>query len=417
MIAVMNFVCNSRRILMSILRMYGVSLPETLQQLMEQFVVFPGENIDLGKLTLQRHPLPPNITGKFKPPQPISLRVSEELTWKELATFLQELKEFLKPLDNCMDALVFFSLNDSNLFSAYLRHEMETRDADLKDLNVFVQAFNQVMSLLVELCHGEAKYNEITANGAVDLETLDIESEYSILLTSVLFRKLPGISNTRGLDGLKDMVELLKVSSHIRMFRQVCQQYHLQTCLDDENLKKLTVIADELMNEKVRASLTPLSATDKMDTVRELLGATGEVETRDYEYLAIFSKIADSAEFYQFICEKGFTGENGEARFHQQYELITAQLQHEEYDEAVLNLLYTAYKLLLPFTVKTQSFHSLLESVKQMLTTASSVGTAKEISDHLKKIETVNRNIHLVRLWFARAEVCNLLQVFMLYYF
>lgn len=395
---------------MSILRMYRVSLPETHQKLIEQFVVLPGENIDSKKLTLQRHPLPPNITGKFKPPQPVSLRLSEQLTWKELAMLLQELKEFLKPLDDCMDVLVFFALHDSHLFSAYLRHEMETRDADLNaDLTVFVQAFNQVMSLLVKLCHGEPNYDEITANGAVDLENLDIESEHSILLTSIQFRKLPDISNTQGLDGVRNMVDLLKVSNHIRMLRQVCQQYHLKTCLDDENLKKLTLIADKLMDEGARATLTPLSATRTMGTVRELLKNNEEIETCDYEYLAVFSKIADSAEFYQFICEKGFTGDNGQARFHQQYELITAQLQHEEYDEAVLNFLYTAYKLILPFTIEDQSFHSLLDSLKQMLTSSSSVGTAKKISDHLKKIETVNRNIHLVRLWFARAEVCSLL--------
>ena len=127
--------------------------------------------------------------------------------------------------------------------------------------------------------------------------------------------------------------------------------------------------------------------------------------THDYEYLAIFSKVADSAEFYQFICEKGFTGENGQARFHQQYQLITAQLQHEEYDEAVLNVLYAAYKLILPFTVKTQSFHSLLVSVKQLLTAASPVGSAKTTHDYLVQIETVNRNINLIQLWFSRAEV------------
>ena len=134
--------------------------------------------------------------------------------------------------------------------------------------------------------------------------------------------------------------------------------------------------------------------------------AKGGVGTHDYEYLAIFSKIADSAEFYQFICEKGFTGENGEARFHQQYQLITAQLQHEEYDEAVLNLLYAAYKLILPFTVKTHAFHSLLTSVKQLLT-ASPGDTAKTTHDCLIQIETVNRNITLIQLWFARAEVCK----------
>ena len=155
------------------------------------------------------------------------------------------------------------------------------------------------------------------------------------------------------------------------------------------------------MTEEAKASLTPSSATDKMETVRELLDTKGVV-THDYEYLAIFSKIADSAKFHQFICDKGFTGENGHVRFHQEYQLITAQLQHEEYDEAVLNLFYAAYKLIHPFTVKTQSFHSLLESVKQLLTAASPTNTAKTICDY---IETVNENIHLIRLWFSRAEV------------
>ena len=167
------------------------------------------------------------------------------------------------------------------------------------------------------------------------------------------------------------MVDLVRISSRIQVIRQVCQQYQLEACLNDENLINLTAIAEELMTEEARASLTPSSATDKMETVRELLGAKGGVVTHDYEYLAIFSKIADSAEFYQFICEKGFTSESGEARFHQQYQLITAQLQHEEYDEAVLNVLYAAYKLILPFTLKIQPFHSLLESVKQLLAASS----------------------------------------------
>ena len=203
---------------------------------------------------------------------------------------------------------------------------------------------------------------------------------------------------------MKNLVDLVKISTHIQMVRHVCQQYQLEGCLKDENLMKLTTIADELMTEEARASLTPSSATKKMDTVSELLETDG-VATHDYEYLAIFSKIADSAEFYRFICEKGFTGRSGEARFHQQYQLITAQLQHEEYDEAVLNVLYAVYKLILPFTVKLQPFHFLLESVKQLLTASSPVGGANTTHDYLVQIETVNRNINLIQLWFSRAEV------------
>ena len=380
--------------------MYGISIPDTIHEHMKRFIVLPDENMDC-RLTLQRHPLTSNKTGKFQPPQPISLQVSEQFTLREMGKFLAEFKIFLKPIQDCVDTLIFFTLHDSYLFSVYLRHELETKD---RDLNSFRQAFNGVVSVLVQLCHGDAKYSQITANGAVSLENLDIQKELTILSKSKQLGKLPGVRNTQGLGDVKNMVDLLKIATHFQVIRQVCQQYQLEGCLNDENLIKLTTIAEELMTEKAKASLTPSSATDKMETVRELLGAKGGVVTRDYEYLAIFSKVADSAEFYQFICEKGFTGENGQACFHQQYQLITAQLQHEEYDEAVLNLLYAAYKLILPFTVKTQSFHSLLESVEQLLT-ASPGDTVKTTRDCLMQIETVNRNITLIQLWFARAEV------------
>ena len=391
---------NSRRILTSVLNTYEIGLPKDLQEQLEQFVILPGENANPPKLTLQRHALKASTTGKFQPPQPISLMLSEGFTLKIMETFMQELNTFLTPIQDSMDMLIFFTLHESKLFLAYVRQNLKM-DADLK---AFGQALVQANNILVQLCHGEANYFEITANGAINLETLDIQKEFAILLRSSQFEKLPGVRKSEGLNGVRNMVDLLKISGHIRIVRQVCQQYQLEGCLNDENLIKLTAIAEELMTEEAKAALTPSSASDKMDTVRELLETEGGVATYDYEYLAIFSKIADSAEFYQFIYEKGFTGESGEARFHQQYQLITAQLQHEEYDEAVLNVLYAAYKLLLPFTVKSQPFHSLLESVKQ-LTAASPVGSAKTTHDYLVQIETVNRNINLIQLWFSRAEV------------
>ena len=380
--------------------MYGIGLPKALQVQLEGFIVLPGESANPTKMTLQRHTLAPSITGKFQPPQPISLMLTKGFTLKMMETFMQGLEMFLTPIKDSMEMLIFFSLHDSQLFSAYVKQELKM-DTDLK---VFGRALAQAKSILIQVCHGEAYYSQISADGAVCLETLDIEKEFSILLKSEQLGKLPGLKTTRGLGDVKNLVDLVKISTHIQMVRHVCQQYQLEGCLKDENLMKLTTIADELMTEEARASLTPSSATKKMDTVSELLETDG-VATHDYEYLAIFSKIADSAEFYQFICEKGFTGRNGEARFHQQYQLITAQLQHEEYDEAVLNVLYAVYKLILPFTVKLQPFHFLLESVKQLLTASSPVGGANTTHDYLVQIETVNRNINLIQLWFSRAEV------------
>ena len=380
--------------------MYGIGLPKALQEQLEQFVVLPGENANPAKLTLQRNALKVSTYSKFQPPQPISLMLSEGFTLKKMETFIRDLKSFLTPIQDNMNMLIFFSLHESILFSAYVKQELKM-DADL---NAFRQALVRAKNILIQVCQGEAYYSQITANGAVCLETLDIQKEFSILFKSEELDKLPGLKTTQGLGDVRNLVDLMKISTHIRVVRHVCQQYQLEGCLNDDNLIKLTAIAEKLRTEEAKASLTPSSASDKMNTVRELLDTKGVV-THDYEYLAIFSKIADSAEFYQFICEKGFTDENGQARFHQQYQLITAQLQHEEYDEAVLNVLYAAYKLILPFTVKTQSFHSLLVSVNQLLTAASPVGSAKTIHDYLVQIETVNRNINLIQLWFSRAEV------------
>ena len=379
--------------------MYGIGLPENLQKHMEQFIVLPGEKANP---PLQKHPMPASIAGNFQPPQPISLILGEGFTLKLLAECVQDLRDFLRPIRGNMDMLIFFTLHDSKLFSTYLNKELEARN-----MNSFRQALEQVNSLLVKLCHGEVKYVEMTANGAIDLETLDINKEFDILLKSEQLEKLPRILNTEGLHNVRCMVNLLKVASRIRVVRCVCEQYQLENCLDDEDLQKLLLLSDELMTKEGRASLTPLLAAKKMDTVRSLIDIKGRAATDDYEYqyLNIFAKIADSAEFYHFICEKGFTGEDGQARFHQQYQLITAQLQHEEYDETVLNLLYAAYKLILPFTLKDQSFRSLLQSVKQMLTAAFPVDTARANTDHLMQIETVNRNMNLIRLWFFGAEV------------
>ena len=383
--------------------MHGIGLPENLQKCMELLIVLPGENAGVD---LQRYPMPANTTGKFQPPQPVSLMLREGFTMKMLAEFIRDLGRFLGPIEENLDMLIFFTLHDSKLFSTYLKHELQTRNAE--NMNDFRQALEQVNLLLVKVGHGEVKYIEMTANGAINLETLDIDKEFDILLKSEQLGKLPGIKTTQGLHDVRCMVDLLKVAGRIRVVRCVCEQYQLEKCLEDEDLRKLTLISDALVTREARACLTPQLAAEKMGIVRSLLDTKGRPVIDDYEYLDIFSKIADSVEFYRFICEKGFTGENGQARFNQQYQLITAQLQHEEYDEAVLNLLYAAYKLILPFTVKDQSFHSLLQSVRQMLTTASPIGPAKAPPDYLMQIETVNRNMNLIQLWFSRAEVCIL---------
>ena len=111
----------------------------------------------------------------------------------------------------------------------------------------------------------------------------------------------------------------------------------------------------------------------------------------NYSCLDIFPVIANSAALYQFIQEKQFTGEKGQALFQQQYQLITAQLQH---DDNVLKQLSATFFFMASFMDKEQNFQSLMSQVTKLNT-----------SHRLKQLDTVNENITLVRSWFSRAEV------------
>ena len=114
----------------------------------------------------------------------------------------------------------------------------------------------------------------------------------------------------------------------------------------------------------------------------------------NFSYLQIFPAVANSAVFYQFIQEKQFTGEKGQALFQQQYQLITAQLQHEEYDDNVLNQLRAGFVFMAPFMDREQSFKQLMSKLTQL-----------DTSHGLKQLKTVNENITLIQLWFSRVEV------------
>ena len=181
------------------------------------------------------------------------------------------------------------------------------------------------------------------------------------------------------------MLELFEYIHHIR---NVCEQYQLQGCLQDLQLVELCRLVESLSSEESRAKLTLLEASTKMKRMKHLLCQASPSS------LELFTAVGDSTAFYQFVRDKQFVGEKGQAAFRQQYQLITAQLQHEEYNETVLNHLYAAFKLISPFMDTHQSFYQLMSQVTRL-----------DVTSGLKQLETVNTNITLIRLWFSRAEV------------
>ena len=416
----------------ALLNEYGVVLPQTLFSTIQKYIVFPDKENTTGDELLV-HPIPAGTNGQFQPGLEISLKLSKQFSLRDLSDLVQGLKQFQLPLIDQMGMLIFFKLNRSVMFDKYLRlqirrvskNEIANESSSETQLSVPMSGFSDsipayslsqpvakkkltynydgvsvedlskslenTQKLLHKIMNGDAAYSDIIAEGEIDLEKLNIEKEFTTLRN--YFIKLPqSEENFEGLVGVRSLLELFQYTKHVQNIHGVCEQYQLEGCLHDPELKELQALVDKLESEEDRSRLTPNEASAKMKRVKELL-----IEHTSSHCLDVFVTVADSAEFYRFVQDKQFHGEEGQVHFHQQHQLITAQLQHQGYDESVLNHLLAAFKVITPFMNSKQSFKQLMTKVTSLDTTSGR-----------KQLETVNGNITLIRLWFSRAEVRNL---------
>ena len=203
------------------------------------------------------------------------------------------------------------------------------------------------------------------------------------------------VDSRKGLDGMKCMIQLFQFTSHISQINNVCEQYRLEQCLEDEKMKRINLIVKEIESIETRNRLTPIEAKNNLEIIQEALCLE---QCNNFRCLDLFQAVSDSAAFYQFLKDKKFDGSKGQTRFLEQYQLITAQLQHEEYDENVLNQLRPAYQFIVPFLETHISLNELMNKVTKL-----------DVTNGLKQLKTVNENITLIGLWFSRAEVrCSL---------
>ena len=402
--------------LTSLLVTNGVSFPEQLSDVLTKYVRIPGESNKTIGVLLENEP-PVSTTGKFTLGSNVSLKLSKELQLRGLQKLVDDLHKFLQPLVEHMEMLVFFSLNESVLFLKYHKMHLEEisieyREKDEDVQSIFslpgLQSINQVKSkddeemnmlvkslaltedILVILNAGVATYKEITAEGKIDLTSVNIDAELKILGEYIISYK-PELRNEAGLSGVKNMLELFQYTEKVLTIHKVCEQYKLKGCLGDDSLKQLKQIAEDLAPRESREKLTPIVATDKLKEVKCLLFKT---QNGDSRCLKLFDAVADCKAFHEFLWDRQLVGPQGREVFTQQCRLITAQLQHEDYDEQVLNHLIGAYQLMFPFIDTDQNFSSLMNQVVKLHT-----------SNGLKQLYTVNSNIFLIQLWFSKAEV------------
>ena len=253
------------------------------------------------------------------------------------------------------------------------------------------RALDNTREFVIRLIQGNAMYTEIVANGSLNLLEMKIDVEFGILNGYAEWAKID-MQDAEGLSGIQAMLQLFQYAQHIKVIYDVCEQYQLEACLMDGDLKELMQLAHMLDEAETENKLTAKDAIEKMKCITELLCLGSR---QNHRFLELFKAVSESANFHQFIVyEKKFVDEGGRELFNQQYQLITTQLQHEEYQEVVLNHLFAAFKMITPFTQKQLTFGKLMAKVSEL-----------NAYDGRRQLDTVNRNINLIRLWFSRAEV------------
>ena len=222
---------------------------------------------------------------------------------------------------------------------------------------------------------------------------LDINDELTILRTF----HFDGVNYSDGVGNVKSIMQLIQFADYIDNINKVCEQYQLEGCLRDSKMEALLIIHDMLISEKTKDELTAAKSQDYLIKIYEILG----LNDQRLPSLKLFALIRDSAEFYQFLKEKNYREAEGMQVFQQQHTLITQHLQHEEYNEQVLTHLMVAFRYIFPFLDTKQNLQQLMEQVYNVTALQIEKGYAADFI----QLNTVNKNVHLVRLWFSRAEV------------
>lgn len=405
--------------LYEILTKYGVALPPPTLLAIKKHVSFPGESKNNHKKSLSvEYKIPSSISKNFNPGQDVALEITTEVNLNELKQLVRQLTTFLSSVEDNIEFLSFFYLSNSEIFDKYLKNQLKIleekkspkkmegspRVMHLPDMvpekkhktvgvsiETLGEALENTKQFILRLIQGNAMYTEIIANGSLNLRAMDIDREFG-LLNSYAEYAIINMQNAEGLQGIKAMLQLFQYARHIQVIHNVCEQFQLKACLADPDLKELMDLVKMLEEAETRNKLTAKDAIEKMNKVTTLLYLDSRQNAR---FLDLFAAVQDSADFHQFVVqEKQFVGKSGKELFLQQYQLITTQLQHEEYNEVVLNHLFAAFKMITPFTEKELSFGQLMSKVSEL-----------NAYDGRRQLETVNRNINLIRLWFSRAEV------------
>ena len=308
----------------------------------------------------------------------------------EYGTITNNILEFLLPLEKYEDFFTHFFLQKNDLFMASLTYFCQREKIGDAPLSVesFANAVSQTYCWLENVIQEKSTFADIKPIfELLDLRVLNID------LIKSQFRKFPGFSTLTQDLNFMDMFELLQYRVHLPAIKGVCDAYVLTGCIDSPEYKRINQYSEKLMNEVLVNSLTIHDASNFLTDLRKCLSGASPRRLR------IFDVMLSAKEFYNFLTDPENEYYKPERRklFFDEIQIITGDLQNEDYNDKILSHLLIAYNFIIPFCFKEHSFKELMKLI-------ASENFKNGEDSGFEQLETVNRNIQQIRLWFIRSR-------------
>ena len=388
--------------LSEILRKLGVSYPADIQRQIEQLLILP----EYSEISAEQSSEGLPSLGQIPP-----IELTKRSNMRSLAQLLTSLLKFINPLSRELPAVVFLYIHDCKLFFGYTSYYLKQSKAHDTSVAISVKPTAQrddlnyekivcaaevvslALSLLQKVIDGSATLNEVFLCNSIDSSQASIEQELMILKQFVSHGlsaqcTIPFDVSTHGLKGF---LELQAIINNISVVSVVLKQFGLYNC---QKSAQHTLLKDTAEKMKKIGTMTLMQAKKLLSEVKEILHLRGKT---DLSCFKLFQAVERNGPFYRFAKRMGFTGPNGRDTFLSRYRMVAAQLQHEEYNQAVLHHLYGSYKYISPFFDREVHFEQLIEEIVQL----------PDINMGVTHLEQVAANIVMIKVWFENVEVSN----------
>ena len=305
---------------------------------------------------------------------------------KELTELLQS---FLRPIVQYRNLWV--GLHDCDIFRKYvekMRHR-STYGRPIERLGSCLSATHQLLSQV--LSSQKVTYDEITVGEQIQLE--EVQGNLKVEFNKINNLINCGGSKNQSLDGITAMVTLFQAKRHIDGVITACKILSMNGCLRDSAFQYIEMINDRIATNDGKRSLTSEQAIEYMKKIRTNLQYDVMLE-----FFPLFQRVVNSGPFHDFVKEQFFCSNRciSEAvdSFHTWHQIISTQLQNEDFGEHVLRELSHAFACIVPFMDKEQTLPDLLTKVLVL-----------NPSSNFLELQTVSANMHHIQRWSTQAEV------------